>query len=110
MALVAAATACSPSPPPAKVGARNDQALLLGAARGMQRCWLSGDAAFAGYRMADERNSAAKRVLLVDRSNPRGLPQLVAQASGSRVSVFGPLATPARSAKIRSWSQGSTAC
>ena len=75
----------------------------------MQRCWLP-TPAYAGYRMADERNSAAKRVLLVDRDDPRGLPKLVTQASGSGVSVFGPLATPARTAKIRAWSRGSTAC
>ena len=76
----------------------------------MQRCWLSGNATFAAYRMADERNSAAKRVLLVDRRNPRGLPQLVAEASGSGVSVYGPLATSARAAKIKAWSRGSTVC
>ena len=76
----------------------------------MQRCWFSGNAAFGGYRMADERNSAARRVLVVDRSNPRGLPQLVAQASGSGIDVFGPLASPARSAKVRGWSRGSSAC
>ena len=110
MLVVAAAAACSSNAPPARMTAKSDQTLLLGVARGMQRCWLSGNAAFAGYRMADERNSAAKRVLLVDRDDPRGLPKLVAQAAASRVSVFGPLATPARTAKIRAWSKGAAAC
>jgi hypothetical protein len=87
----------------------------------MRACWFSGARpAFAGYSYAPELNSFSgrPRVLVVQKSDPGGLPKLVIEATeagrGSAVKLFGPLmATNEASAisrDIGSWTGGATGC
>lgn len=85
-------------------------------------CWFeSDDEAFAAYRQETEITSMSgqPRILLVDRGDSGGLPQLVVSlqtvsGAGTVVSAFGPLTqTPLVSrinADIARWARGSRAC
>ena len=88
----------------------------------MQTCWFqSGDAAFAAYRQETEISSLSgqPRILLVDRNDRGGLPQLVVtlrtiSGAGTVVSAFGPLTQTPLVSRINSdlsrWARGSRAC
>ena len=95
-------------------------------AKAAQKCWFqSKDRAFNGLRLSSEVNSHAgrPRILLVKKSDPRGLPQLVVQAqkagsgtSGNytRIESFGPLLQTRSGIRINvdisRWSTGNTSC
>ena len=97
------------------------QSMMVGVAKQVQACWFrKKDPAVKGYTMASELDSYSgkPRILIVPRSNPGGLPKLVAQAERSggkvRFSTFGPLLDtsdgPRLEASLRSWSRGSRSC
>ena len=87
----------------------------------MRQCWF-GDArgAFAAYSYAPELNSFSgrPRVLVVEKTDPTGLPKLVVEATsserGSSVKLFGPLMASAEavsiSRDIERWAGGATGC
>ncbi|MEO0327727.1 MAG: hypothetical protein AAF217_03925 [Pseudomonadota bacterium] len=99
---------------------------VAGIARIAQTCWFkSKDTVFRDLRMSNEVNSFAgrPRFLLVKRSDPNGLPQLVVQAeekgdtsSGkyTNIQTYGPLLQTQDGKRITDdvlrWSQGNTAC
>ncbi|MGD1886251.1 MAG: hypothetical protein ACFB01_03835 [Cohaesibacteraceae bacterium] len=88
----------------------------------MQTCWFeSSDEAFAPYRQETEISSLSgqPRIILVDRDDRGGLPQLVVslqsvRGAGTVVSAFGPLTqTPLVdriNADVSRWARGSRAC
>jgi hypothetical protein len=88
----------------------------------IRQCWFqSGDEAFAGYRQETEITSMSgqPRILLVNRDDRGGLPQLVVtmrtiSGAGTVVSSFGPLTeTPLVgriNADLSRWARGSRAC
>ncbi len=97
------------------------QALMLRVAKQVQTCWFKkSDPALKPYKMATELDSFSgkPRILIVPRSNPRGLPKLVAQAEsrGGRTNftTFGPLLTSAQGPRLNgalnAWAQGSKTC
>jgi hypothetical protein len=84
-------------------------------------CWFGGDRpAFAEYSYAPELNSFSDRprVLIVDKSNPTGLPQLVIEVvkakRGSDVKLFGPLMSSGEASAIYRdvgrWAGGARDC
>jgi hypothetical protein len=83
-------------------------------------CWFDGSReAFANYSYAPELSSEARpRVLIVEKTNPTGLPQLVIEVEaakrGSDVRLFGPLMSTAEGERIRSdvafWAGGGRTC
>ncbi len=85
-------------------------------------CWFqSGDATFAAYRQETEISSLSgqPRILIVDRDDRGGLPQLVVtirsvRGAGTVVSSFGPLTETALLTRINSdldrWAGGSRNC
>lgn len=88
----------------------------------MQTCWFaSGDAAFVAYRQETEISSLSgqPRIILVNRNDRGGLPQLVVslqtvRGAGTVVSSFGPLTQTALVDRINTdiarWARGSRAC
>lgn len=88
----------------------------------MQACWFrSNDDAFAAYRQETEISSLSgqPRILLVNRDDRGGLPQLVVtlrtiSGAGTVVSAFGPLTQTPLVTRINSdlsrWARGSRAC
>lgn len=88
----------------------------------IRECWFqSGDEAFAGLRQETEITSLSgqPRILLVERGDRGGLPQLVVTLrtipnAGTVVSSFGPLTqTPLVNrinADLSRWARGSRAC
>lgn len=88
----------------------------------IRACWFqSDDENFTGYRQETEITSMSgqPRIILVDRGDSGGLPQLVVtmrtiSGSGTVVSAFGPLTqTPLVTrinADIARWARGSRAC
>lgn len=112
-------TACMPSGNLSP--AVTPQSMMVGVAKQVQACWFrKKDPAVKGYTMASELDSYSgkPRILIVPRSNPGGLPKLVAQAerSGGKVnfSTFGPLLStkdgPRLEDSLRSWARGSRNC
>ena len=96
---------------------------MVNVARQVQNCWFAkngGDPALKDYTMAPEVNShtGKPRILIVPKSDPGGLPKLVAQAERSQDSTsfttFGPLLGtadgPRLDASLRAWARGSTTC
>jgi hypothetical protein len=84
-------------------------------------CWFAdGRENFAAYSYVPElaSHSNRPRVLLVDKSDPTGLPKLVIEAveedRGASVRLFGPLMAGADAAAIRDdverWADGATGC
>jgi hypothetical protein len=84
-------------------------------------CWFGGGrAAFADYSYAPELASVANRprVLIVDKTDPTGLPKLVIEAvedgRGSSVRLFGPLMATSEAPAIRRdverWAEGGSGC
>lgn len=88
----------------------------------MRACWFeSGDAAFEDYRQETEISSLSgqPRILLVDRDDRGGLPQLVVsvralQGAGTVVSAFGPLTQTPLVTRINAdldrWASGRRNC
>jgi hypothetical protein len=112
--------ACTQTGKSANVG-DSPQSVMVHVAKQVQACWLVGnEPALKGYKMAPEINSYSgkPRILIVPRSNPGGLPKLVAQAERIRgrttFTSFGPLLNtkdgPRLDASLRNWAQGSSAC
>ena len=83
-------------------------------------CWFGeGDTAFAEYSYAPELSSSTRpRVLLVNKSDPEGLPHLVIEVlkakRGSDVRLFGPLMATERAPTIQEdvqrWTGGARDC
>jgi hypothetical protein len=84
-------------------------------------CWFGGGrAAFADYSYAPELASVSNRprVLIVDKTDPTGLPKLVIEAvedgRGSSVRLFGPLMATSEAPTIRRdverWAEGGSGC
>jgi hypothetical protein len=83
-------------------------------------CWFGeGNEVFADYSFAPELSSTERpRVLIVQKADPTGLPQLVievAQADrGSDIKLFGPLMATDQASEIRSdvafWAGGGRTC
>jgi hypothetical protein len=83
-------------------------------------CWFAdGDSRFADYSYAPELSSSERpRVLVVDKSDPGGLPRLVIEVvrakRGSDIRLFGPLMADGRAEEIRSdvafWAGGGRTC
>ncbi|MEP1207903.1 MAG: hypothetical protein ABJM29_18925 [Rhizobiaceae bacterium] len=97
------------------------RATMVNVAKQVQACWFAkNDPAMKGYTLAPEINSytGKPRILIVPKSNPGGLPKLVAQAErkNGRTSftTFGPLLStsdgPRLNASLRAWSQGARTC
>jgi hypothetical protein len=95
--------------------------MMVHVAKQVQACWfVKDDPALKGYKMAPEINSYAgkPRILIVPRSNPAGLPELVAQAERingrTTFTSFGPLLKtkdgPRLDASLRAWARGSHTC
>ena len=116
---VAALTACTQT---AKTGL-TPRTTMVHVAKQVQNRWFvknGGDPALKGYAMAPEVNSYSgkPRILIVPKSNPGGLPKLVAQAETSQgrtsFTTFGPLLAtadgPRLDASLRAWSRGSKTC
>ena len=88
----------------------------------IRTCWFqSGDDAFAAYRQETEITSLSgqPRILLVNRNERGGLPQLVVTlrtvpGAGTVVSAFGPLTQTPLVGRINGdlarWARGSRAC
>jgi len=88
----------------------------------IRECWFqSGDTAFAAYRQETEITSMSgqPRILLVNRDDRGGLPQLVVtmrtiSGAGTVVSSFGPLTETSLvnriNADLSRWARGSRAC
>ena len=117
--MVALLAACTQTSKPS-IG---PQATMVHVAKQVQACWFArngGDPALKGYTMAPEVNSytGKPRILIVPKSDPGGLPKLVAQAESSQgrttFTTFGPLLAtsdgPRLDASLRAWSRGSTTC
>ena len=90
-------------------------------AENVRACWFGGARpAFANFSYAPELNSYAgrPRVLIVEKSDPGGLPKLVIEASaakrGSSVKLFGPLLATGEGAAlqrdVQRWASGTTGC
>jgi hypothetical protein len=83
-------------------------------------CWFGeGETAFAEYSYAPELSSPTRpRVLIVDKADPEGLPQLVIEVlkakRGSDVRLFGPLMATGQAAAIQDdvmrWTGGAREC
>ena len=83
-------------------------------------CWFGdGDAALADYSFAPELSSTERpRVLIVQKADPTGLPQLVIEVvkakRGSDVKLFGPLMATGQASEIRGdvafWAGGGRTC
>jgi hypothetical protein len=83
-------------------------------------CWFdSGNSRFADYSYAPELSSSERpRVLLVNKSDPSGLPQLVIEVArakrGSDIKLFGPLMDDGQTERIRGdvafWAGGGRTC
>ena len=82
-------------------------------------CWFDRSSAFADYSYAPELSSRNRpRVLIVDKADPGGLPQLVIEVSragrGSDIKLFGPLMDGERASRIRRdvgfWAGGGRTC
>lgn len=97
------------------------QSQMVHVARQVQACWFkSKDAAFGEYRMASEVDSYSgrPRILIVPKSNPGGLPLLVAQSErrsgGNSFERFGPLLQSAEGPRLArnldAWSKGASSC
>jgi hypothetical protein len=83
-------------------------------------CWFDGEnAAFADYSYAPELSSSERpRVLIVEKADPSGLPQLVIEVvkakRGADIKLFGPLMATDAAAAIRRdvalWAGGGRTC
>ncbi len=83
-------------------------------------CWFSeGSSRFADYSYAPELSSSERpRVLIVDKSDPGGLPQLVIEVvrekRGADIRLFGPLMDSGHAERIRDdvafWAGGGRTC
>ena len=99
-----------------EVAAPTPRAALQQIASGAARCWTSGD--IARYTVIPELDTGAgtPRLLVVERGQGRGLPQLVIEgaASPTRLRSYGPLASTSLSNRINDdvirWSTGQTSC
>jgi len=80
------------------------------------RCWFAdGDPAFAGYIYSPERNAEQSRILIVDKSDPTGLPLLVVEPkSATVVDIYGPLGDgpdgPRLTSDVERWTRGGEGC
>jgi len=107
--------ACSPSGPP--VGVSNNSiavATLQKVNTQAHQCWLK-DPEFSAYGIVPELDTTGTpRLLLIPRGKPQALPKLVIAASGSNISLYGPLSsselTPRIQADVARWSKGATGC
>lgn len=90
-------------------------------AENVAACWFGGARpAFANYSYAPELTSYSNRprVLIVEKSDPGGLPRLVIEASAAEratsVKLFGPLMAsaeaPAISRDVARWAGGAAGC
>jgi hypothetical protein len=90
-------------------------------AENVGKCWFATDRpAFADYSYAPELTSYSNRprVLIVEKSDPAGLPKLVIEVvpakRGSEVKLFGPLMASAEGSAIRRdvehWAAGANDC
>ena len=95
--------------------------MMTSVAKQVQQCWFKKkDPAFRAYKMASELDSYSgkPRILIVPKSNPAGLPKLVAQAERIKGTVqftsFGPLLASAEGSRLNNqllrWSQGTKTC
>ena len=83
-------------------------------------CWFdSGNKRFADYSYAPELSSSERpRVLIVNKADPSGLPQLVIEVArakrGSDIKLFGPLMDSGQADRIRAdvafWAGGGHTC
>ena len=112
-----AVVACSQTTMPEK----DPRTTMVHVAKQVQSCWFAKkDPAMNGFTLAPEVNSYSgkPRILIVPKSNPGGLPKLVAQAERQNgrpnFTTFGPLLAtadgPRLEASLRSWAQGSRTC
>ena len=112
-----AVVACSQTTKPEK----GPRTTMVHVAKQVQSCWFAKkDPAMNGFTLAPEVNSYSgkPRILIVPKSNPGGLPKLVAQAERqngrTNFTTFGPLLAtadgPRLEASLRSWAQGSRTC
>lgn len=118
-------TACQSTPPARDYAefrsTRDPVTVATSISEQMRACWFGGvRPGFADYSYAPELNSFSgrPRVLVVQKSDPTGLPKLVVEASeagrGSEIKLFGPLMAsaeaPAISRDIGRWAGGTTGC
>lgn len=122
-ALVGVLTACQSEPIGGplsiEVGAPTPVAILQTINEAGQRCWMkAGEKPFRKYRLVPELDTIAgnPRILLVERNNSAGRPQLVIESTSSpvKVSTFGPLVRTRLGGRINAdiirWSTGDPRC
>ena len=117
--------ACQTAPGPADyLGFRSDRdpaSIAASISDNVAACWFGGGRpAFADLIYVPELSSHSNRprVLVVDKSDPTGLPKLIIEASaaarGSSVKLFGPLMATAEAAAIsrdvNRWTAGASGC
>ncbi len=123
LALAALVAACQSEPVGGpltiEVGAPSSIAILQTINQAGQRCWMRPDEKpFRSYRMIPELDTVAgdPRILLVDRNNTTGRPQLVIESTSSpvKVSTYGPLVRTKLGGRINAdiirWATGDTRC
>lgn len=80
------------------------------------RCWFGdGDTRLAAYHYSPERNADQSRILIVQKSDPTGLPSLVVEPRGkASADIYGPLLTTPDGARLKGdvdrWVRGGTGC
>ena len=116
---LAACQSEAPKQAPSSGGKSASLRAMEAVATAAHKCWFaSKDAAFKGYRFANELNSMTgnPRFLLVPAKDFGGRPLLVVQAQGNspRVDAFGPLLQEPVGSRIssdlRRWTAGDTSC
>ena len=99
-----------------EVAAPTPRAALQRIAEGAAKCWRGGE--IGRYTVIPELDTGAgtPRLLVVERGQGRGLPQLVIEGRGGPTTLrsYGPLASSALSNRINSdvirWSTGALSC
>lgn len=115
MAFVAV-LAIQASTPAAGQASRDDYDLIKRLGAAMERCWFSGDAAFADYGYSPEPNATGgARILIVTRATPQERPALVIEVTAARgINAYGPLGDSPLAGRVgadlRRWLGGNYGC
>lgn len=113
--LAAAAVLLAIGPAAAESTTDAAHALATQLATTMQKCWFSGDAAFAPYRYTPEVNAGSPRILIVPKKTPQSRPLLVVVPTGAKsADAYGPLLAGALGPRLRAdltrWLTGNGDC
>lgn len=115
LGLTALLSGCNSSKPTANIGSHSIAVTMLQQVNSQaHKCWLK-DSDFNAYGIVPELDTTGTpRLLIIPRGKPQALPNLVIAATGSNISLYGPLTSSELAPRINNdvsrWSKGGSGC